>query len=28
VNKKTVSGTIPVVATPGSLSTQDKVPCR
>jgi hypothetical protein len=28
VNKKTVSGTISVVATHDSLSTQDKVPCR
>jgi hypothetical protein len=28
VNKKTVSGTITVVATHDSLSTQDKVPCR
>jgi len=28
VNKKTASGTITVVATHDSLSTQDKVPCR
>jgi hypothetical protein len=28
VNKKTVSGTITVVATHDALSTQDKVPCR
>jgi hypothetical protein len=28
VNKKTVSGTITVVATHDTLSTQDKVPCR